>query len=219
MSEALLAAVRARYPQLAPTSLPAEGLQTAVVDSGTVLFEQHTPCRAFPFVLSGEVRVASTNADGRSLELYRVGTGEMCVVSATCLYGERPLTAQGVATMPTELVLLTGATLLRWMNEPAFRHFVFSTMADRLADLMALAEAVAFQRLDRRLAALLVARAPRVRGTHQDLADELGTVREIVSRLIGRFERHGWLLSRRGEIEVLDTAALQALATDVLASS
>jgi CRP/FNR family transcriptional regulator len=82
-------------------------------------------------------------------------------------------------------------------------------MAERLADLMALVEAVAFQRLDQRLAALLCARGPRLLTTHQQLADELGTVREIVSRLLRRFERDGWVALGRERIDVLDGAALR----------
>jgi len=71
---------------------------------------------------------------------------------------------------------------------------------------------VAFQRLDQRLAAVLVARGPKIQSTHQALADELGTVREIVSRLLRRFEREGWLRGGREHIELLDTAALRKLA-------
>ena len=96
-------------------------------------------------------------------------------------------------------------------HEP-FRRFVFGIFADRLADLMSLAEAVAFQRLDQRLAATLLGHGPTVATTHQALADELGTVREIVTRLLKRFERAGWVQLGRERIELRDAAALRALA-------
>lgn len=184
----------------------------ARVAAGAVLFEEGAPCQGFPLILSGEVRVARGSPQGRSLELYRVAPGEMCIVSASCLFGSRPLSAHGVATLPTELLLLPPGTFARWCERESFRRFVFGVFADRMVDLMALAEAVAFQRLDQRLAAVLVARGPKIQSTHQALADELGTVREIVSRLLRRFEREGWLRGGREHIELLDAAALRKLA-------
>jgi CRP/FNR family transcriptional regulator len=210
---ALPARVLDAYPALA--GLPAEAgnpQALAEVPAGTVLFEEGAPCRGFPLVVSGEVRVARGSAQGRSLELYRVGPGELCVVSASCLFGRRPLVAHGVATQPTRLLLLDPAEFERRLVHEPFRRFVFGVFADRVADLMALTEAVAFQKLDRRLAAALLGHGPALQVTHQALADELGTVREIVTRLLRRFERAGWLTLGRERIELKDPAALRALA-------
>lgn len=176
------------------------------------LFAEGTPCPGFPMLLSGEVRVARGDPQGRALELYRVGPGELCVASTSCLFGQTLLVAHGHTVAATELVLLTPAGFEQWTAAAPFRHYVFGLFADRLADLMALAEAVAFQRLDQRLAAALLGRGAVVLGTHQALADELGTVREIVTRLLRRFERAGWLRTGRERIEILDAAALRALA-------
>ena len=195
-----------RTPALARDALPVS------VPAGTVLFDEGSPCQGFPFVLAGEVRVARGAPNGRSLELYRVRPGEFCVVSASCLFGRHAMPAYGLATMATELLMLAPAGFERWTADAAFRRHVFGVFADRLTDLMALAEAVAFQRLDQRLAALLVAQGPVLRLTHQALADELGTVREIVTRLLRRFAEAGHVSLGRERIEVLDTAALQALA-------
>jgi len=182
------------------------------VPAGTVLFEEGSPCRGFPLVLEGEVRVARGSAQGRALELYRVGRGELCVVSASGLFGQAALSAHGVATAPTRLLLLSPAGFERWLAHEPFRRFVFGVFADRLSDLMSLAEAVAFQRLDQRLAAALLGRGHTVQTTHQALADELGTVREIVTRLLKRFERAGWVVIGRERIELRDPAALRTLA-------
>lgn len=176
------------------------------------LFTEGAPCQGFPMVLAGEVRVARGDPQGRALELYRVGPGELCVASTTCLFGQTLLVAHGHTVAPTELVLLTPAGFEQWTGAAPFRHFVLGLFADRLADLMALAEAVAFQRLDQRLAATLLGHGAVVLGTHQALADELGTVREIVTRLLRRFERAGWLHTGRERIEITDAAALRALA-------
>ena len=193
------------------TSLRDEA-QLVQVPAGTVLFEEGKPCRGFPMVLDGAVRVARGSPGGRTLELYRVTPGELCVVSTSCLFGQTPLTAHGQTLASTELVLLSPAGFDRWVRHEPFRRFVFGIFADRLADLMTLAEAVGFQRLDQRLAQALLGRGTTLRSTHQALADELGTVREIVSRLLSRFERAGWVSLGRERIDVLDSAALRALA-------
>lgn len=204
------------YPSLA--GMPAElrgapqQLREISVPPGTLMFEEHAPCQGFPLVLAGEVRVARGSPQGRSLELYRVGPGELCVVSACGLFGQTPLAAHGVAVAATRVLMLSPAAFERWVVHEPFRHFVFGIFADRLADLMSLAEAVAFQRLDQRLAAALLGRGATVSTTHQALADELGTVREIVTRLLKRFERAGWLQLGRERIELRDAAALRALA-------
>jgi CRP/FNR family transcriptional regulator len=205
------------YPSLAglPQALRAtvwpQHLQALSVPAGALLFEEHAPCQSFPLVLDGEVRVARGTAQGRSLELYRVGPGELCVVSACGLFGNAPLAAHAVAVAPTRLLLLSPAGFEQWVAHEPFRRFVFGVFADRLADLMSLAEAVAFQRLDQRLAAALLGHGPTVQTTHQALADELGTVREIVTRLLKRFEQSGWVSLGRERIELRDVVALRAL--------
>ncbi len=208
------------YPAIAELAPPlrdpvlADHAQALQVGAGTVLFEEGTPCQGFPLVVSGEVRVARGTPQGRSLELYRVTPGEVCVASTSCLFGHGLLAAHGVAAQPSELVVLDPAGFERWTAHEPFRRFVFGVFADRLAELMALVEAVAFQRLDQRLAATLLGHGAVVQATHQTLADEIGTVREIVTRLLKRFERAGWVRVARERIEIVDAAALRALAAD-----
>lgn len=218
MDDALSPRLTELYPCLA--EMPAPDL-TAVLrqdahlvaaPAGAMLFDEGSPCQGFPMVISGTVRVARGSPGGRSLELYRVTPGELCVVSTSSVFGHMPLSAHGQTTEATELVLLSPRGLDRWCQHEPFRRFVFGVFADRLADLMALAEAVAFQRLDQRLAQALLGHGSSLQTTHQALADGLGTVREIISRLLSRFERAGWVRLSRERIEVLDGAALRAVA-------
>lgn len=205
-----------RYPVLArllPAGPQAAGLGAPLrVPAGTLLFSEHEPCRGFPLVLEGEVAVSRRSDDGRSLELYRVGPGELCLVSGACLFRAEPMTAHGVATRATTLLLVPPARFDAWLADPGFRAFVLGLLADRLADLTALVDAIAFQRLDRRLAAALLGRGAELRTTHQALADALGTVREMVTRLLRRFEREGWIELGRERIRIVDGAALRACA-------
>ena len=182
------------------------------VPAAGVLFDEGSPCQGFPLVLSGEVRVARGAAQGRSLELYRVVPGEVCLVSASCLFGDAPLAAHGRTTAPTELLLVPPAVFMRWAAHEPFRRWVFGIFAARLGDLITLAEAVAFQRLDQRLASALLGHGSTLHTTHQQLADELGTVREIVTRLLKRFETAGWVALARERIDIKDAAALRHMA-------
>jgi CRP/FNR family transcriptional regulator len=210
--------LRSLYPVLdaLPPALCAGVLSTEAlaftVPRGQLLFEEGAPCQGFPMVLSGEVRVARGEPGGRTMELYRVTPGELCVASTSCLFGQVPLVAHGQAAADTELVVLSPAAFDRWLAVAPFRRFIFGIFADRLADLMALVEAVAFQRLDQRLAGALLGRGNVVHGTQRALADELGTVREIVTRLLRQFERSGWIRTGRERIEILDSSALRTLA-------
>lgn len=215
---ALANRLAATYPVFA--DLPAADLarllehqaRTLEVPAGTVLFSEGQACPGFPLVLDGEVRVARGSPGGRQIELYRVGPGELCVVSTACLFGAAALTAHGEATADTTLVAFTPEAFAELTRHEPFRRLVFAVFGERLADLMSLAEAVAFQRLDQRLAAALLGHGRLLVTTHQALADELGTVREIVSRLLRRFERAGWVRVGRERIEILDAQALRDLA-------
>ncbi|CAN5383430.1 Crp/Fnr family transcriptional regulator [soil metagenome] len=190
------------HPAIAPVS----------VSAGTVLFHENAPCQGFPLVLDGEIKVSRHSGDGRSLELYRVVPGELCLVSSACLFRTQPLSAHGVTTRASTLLLIPPDIFTRWLETPAFRNEVLGLFAERMADLTGLIDAVAFHRLDQRLAAALLGRGQNLALTHQALADELGTVREIISRLLRRFEREGWVALAREHIHIRDSSALRAVA-------
>jgi len=180
---------------------------------GTVLFDARQPCRGFPLLLEGAVRVVKTTAGGREIVLYRVDPGQGCILSGGCLLGHSDYSATGVAEGEVELYNVPPELFEALVLEcPAFRRFVFAMYGERLAEVMELVEEVAFRRLDQRLARLLVHRGPRLETTHQEIASELGSVREIVSRLLRGFEARGWVRLERERITVLDPAALARLA-------
>jgi CRP/FNR family transcriptional regulator len=215
--QALARELRALYP-------PLDGLgdvaladvlgraQELRVPAGTQMFGEGSPCRQFPLVLEGSIRVSKCS-EGRELPLYRVAAGESCVLTSGCLVGARDYPATGVVEQDARLVVLPRAVFDELMaTHPPFRQYVFALFADRLAELMALVEAVAFHRLDRRLASTLLGRGRVVALTHQQLADELGSVREIVTRLLRGFSDQGLVRLTRGAIEVLDAVALRRVA-------
>lgn len=186
--------------------------QPITVPAGTVLFSENAPCQGFPLVLEGEIKVSRQSSDGRRLELYRVVPGELCLVSSACLFRNQPLMAQGVTTKPSSLLLIPPHLFTQWLDTAGFRNEVLGLFAERMADLTGLIDAVAFHKLDQRLAGALLGRGQDLALTHQQLADELGTVREIISRLLRRFEREGWVELAREHIHIRNSAALRALA-------
>jgi CRP/FNR family transcriptional regulator len=190
-----------------------QGAQLVELPAGTALFGAGAPCRQFPFVLQGTIRVSKVG-EGRELQLYRVGPGESCVLTSSCLVGGSEYPASGVVEADARLVVLPREGFDWLMTEHApFRQYVFSLFAERLADLMGLVEAVAFHKLDRRVAAALLGRGRTVALTHQQLADEVGSVREIVTRVLNGFADAGWVRLGRGSIELMDAAALRRAAT------
>lgn len=215
------AAVAAAYPALAGLSPPLaqalDALPVAGVPAGTVLFREGSACQGFPLLLEGSIRVAKEGAGGRGIVLYRVRPGESCVITSSCLLGDAAYNAVGVAESGLRLVALPNALFERMVDaHPAFRRFVFALFAERLAELMQLVEEVAFRRLDARLAERLLARTAQgtqpLRATHQQLADELGSVREIVTRLLNQFADEGLVALGRERIEVVDRSRLAARA-------
>ena len=183
------------------------------VPAGSAIFDADQPCRGFPLVLEGAVRVVMSAPSGREILLYRVDPGQGCILSGGCLLGHSDYAARGVADEDVTLLNLPPAEFqaLLLEHEP-FRRFVFGMYGERLAEVMTLVEEVAFRRLDERPAQLLIHRRPLVESTHQKLADELGSVREIVSRLLRSFEQRGWVKLERERVTVTDPKALAGLA-------
>ncbi|MFN3883327.1 MAG: Crp/Fnr family transcriptional regulator [Rhodocyclaceae bacterium] len=181
------------------------------VSAGTTLFDERQPCQGFPFVLSGAIRVLKRAANGRALPLYKVLPGESCIITSSCLLGNVPYNACGVTEGETRLVLLPRGLFDAMLETPAFRDFVFGLFAERIAELMQLVEEVAFRKLDQRLAGLLLGKGRQLNVTHQQLADELGSVREMVSRLLKGFADQGLVRLGREQIEILDPAGLRKL--------
>jgi CRP/FNR family transcriptional regulator len=217
--EAAIDDLLARYPALA--GLPADAraqlagaMQPLRLPAGTRVFDERDACQGFPFVMRGSIRVLKSAPNGRELPLYRVTPGETCIISSSCLLGHSDYNARGITEEETELLLLPKPVFDVLMGHAPFRGFVFELFSERIAELMQLVEEVAFRKLDQRLAALLLGKGRLVRATHQQLADELGSVREIVSRLLKSLADQGLVSLGREQIEILDAAGLRRLASE-----
>ncbi|KAA5605625.1 Crp/Fnr family transcriptional regulator [Roseospira marina] len=192
-----------------------QNVRPATISAGSVLFRDGDACESFTLVLEGRVRVQKVSETGRQIVLYRVEPGQTCVLTTNALLAALPYGAEGVTeTDVAAAVLSVGPFQALLATSAVFRRFVFSAYATRIGDLLMLIDEVAFGRIDMRLAQLLLTRADAsgiVVATHQDLAIELGSAREVISRQIKDFERRGWVTAARGHVMVEDRAALDGL--------
>jgi len=186
------------------------------IPKGKGLFGPGASCQGFVLLLDGRIRVGLTAENGRRLVLYRVAAGETCVQTTLCLLGGLDYSAEGEAESDLRLVIVPPGLFQRLLREsPAFANFVFGRFGARLAEMTKLIETIAFLRVDARLAAALLARAgggDALVATHQDLAEDIGAAREVVSRQLALFQRAGLLRLGRGRVALADRRALADLA-------
>lgn len=184
--------------------------------AGTVLFRPGEACERWMVVLAGSVRVVRTDRAGRTMLLYRVGPGETCILTTTGLIEGADYDAEAVAESAVEALVVPREAFLSLLAEDQrFRRFAFAAYARRIAALMALVEELAFDEVGERLARRLLTLAGPdglVPATHERLAEELATAREVVSRRLKAFERSGLVRLARGRITVADRAGLAAAA-------
>lgn len=174
--------------------------------TGSKVFRPGDTCQGLPLVIEGIVRVQMTSESGHEIVLYRVGSAEVCTLSIGCLMAGRGYRAEAVVESPTTVLMLSHELFDGLMGaSSAFRRQIMASYGERLETLMLLVEEVAFRRMDERLTDWLRERTAQspLHITHQTLAVELGTAREVVSRLLKEFERRGWVRLSRGRIDVV----------------
>lgn len=174
-------------------------------------------CSVMAFVIEGSVRAYLLGADGREVTLYRVRDGQGCVLSASCLLGGTPFPASAATEEATSGWAVPADAFRGWMDRHRYwRNYVFGLIGERLAAVLGRFEELAFQRVDTRLARLLLSRVGKggtaLRTTQVRLADELGSAREVISRTLGRWRQAGVVCPARGEIRILDRTRLARLA-------
>jgi CRP/FNR family transcriptional regulator len=214
----------ARVPFLAyaPPALRTAFVRAADVvrlEAGAYFLHEGDPCAHFAVLVSGRIRVFKFAESGHEITLYSVGPGEACPLSVSCLLSSRPVPAMAKVVEPVEAIIIPARTFRTMIAQhEALRSYVFLMLSARLSEVMSLVEEVAFVPMDERLAYRLVkllgfANGPRrsVETTHAELAADLGTAREVVSRLLKRFEHLGAIALSRGRIEIRDARPLRAM--------
>lgn len=177
------------------------------------------PCQNFLLISEGTLRVHEVSENGREILLYRVKPGDICVLALTSMVDDVPYGAEAITeTVVTGLSLSQEQFQIALAGSPGFRNFVFSTVVRRLRDVMGLVEEITFKRLDSRLASTLYQLFDQnengmITITHQELAKELGTSREVMSRLLKEFEKKRCCIKlHRGAIELTSPESLAKFA-------
>ncbi|MHB1580641.1 MAG: Crp/Fnr family transcriptional regulator [Acidithiobacillus sp.] len=210
-----------RFPelQLVVDSAGREALREAQVvcmPPQTMVYRMGQACTCYLLVVSGRVRVQQVSSQGREVVLYRLTSGDSCVLTTACLLSQDTYPAEGVTETTVEAVVLPSSSFQSAIHHSeAFRKFVFNAYGKHLLEIMTVMEGIAFTRLNVRLAKCLLdlgSDNARLTITHQALAAELGSAREVVSRLLREFERYGWVHRGKGFLEILNYDALKNMA-------
>jgi CRP/FNR family transcriptional regulator len=180
---------------------------------GHDVFAEGDPVEAIALLISGVVRVYKISESGREITLYRFGNGESCILTANAILSLQSFPAIATVEKEAEAVMIPSAVFRDWIRRyDLWRDFVFELLSQRLASVMEIVEEVAFRRMDTRIATHLLERgktANPIRITHQEIATELGSSREVISRILEDFTSQGLVAAGRGTIEILDFEGLK----------
>lgn len=206
-----------RQPKTAADARIAGAVREIRLPAGAIAFRQGDDCANYLLVIEGSIKVLARSESGREIVLYRVQRGSSCVLTTTCLLSHGHYPAEGIAETPVRALAIPAALFQQGLAESeAFRQFVFNAYGQRLTEIIALVEDISFGQVKQRLARYLASHGGPgdiLHTTHQELATELGSAREVISRHLKDFEKQGWIRQRRGEIVIRDRARLEQLAS------
>lgn len=185
------------------------------IPAGRDVFVEGDNAEAIALLLSGSVRVYKIGESGREITLYHFGNGESCILTANAILSRKSFPAIATVEADAEAVMIPAEVFRDWIKRyDLWRDFVFDLLYGRLSAMMAIIDEVVFQRMDKRVAAFLINKKNShnsVTITHQEIASELGSSREVISRILGDFAQRGLVESGRGAIEILDLEHLKTI--------
>ena len=174
-------------------------------------------CENLPLVISGSLRIYKIGETGREITLYHLDEGDSCIMTASCIMSKKVFPAFAVTETEVEVFAIPANSLRKWVQcNPIWQEYIFGLLSQRLANVIELIEEVAFRRMDCRIASYLINKSNRniqtLEITHEAIAQELGSSREVVSRILKTFEKQKFLSLSRGKIEVINWEALKNIA-------
>jgi len=176
---------------------------------GDIIVEPAQFIRIIPLILKGTAKILRVDPSGNEIFLYYISSGQSCAVSLSLCLTNKQSTVKAVAEDKTELIVVPAESARRWFDSyPGWRMFVFQTMESRFDELIKTVDSLAFSNLDQRLIDFLVAKSAALKTlslemSHLEIANELSTSREVISRLLKRFEREGKIKLFRNRIQLL----------------
>lgn len=186
------------------------------IPPGHTIADEGSECTQLALVLNGKVRVYKLAAKGREITLYRINQGDSCILTASCVMSETSFPAIAIAETELDAVVVPANFVRSWITQhQPWGQFVFGLISKRLTEVIAVLESVTFQRMDVRVATYLTEKGAThsaLNITHHEIAADLGTSREVVSRTLKDFDKQGWISMKRGELIIKDLAHLESLA-------
>jgi len=200
--------LRSTYPFLAALSeKETESIRQysilKTLPAGETVFLKGDTCSFFAFILSGRVRVFKTGETGREITLYRFEKGESCILTASCIMSKNTFPAEAEVEEKIETVLVPNELLREFVKEyDPWRKYFFDLLSSRLSEVMEIIEEVAFRKMDSRIAEYIISNSTGgvLNATHLQIASELGTSREVVSRILKDLEKGKLIILDRGKI-------------------
>ncbi len=185
----------------------------AQIPAGKDVFVEGDDVEAIALLISGVVRVYKIGETGREITLYRFGLGQSCILTANAILSRQSFPAIATVEQDAEAVMIPATTFREWVQRyDVWRNFVYDLLSQRLVSMMEIVDEIAFRRMDARVASLLLSRCQSeqpIRVTHQEIAAELGSSREVISRILEDFAVNKAIRSARGTIDVLNVPWLQ----------
>ncbi len=179
-------------------------------EPGTVIIKEGDYIKNFPIVLSGSIRVIRGSEDGKEIYLYSIKPGETCLMTFRGVLNNETSKITAVVEEKAELLLIPADVAARWIEEyPAWNRFIIQLYNKRLEEMLDTINAIAFQKMDQRIIEALERKSKEsgsreVRVTHKELADELGTYREVISRLLKQLEKDKRVILGRNKITIIN---------------
>ncbi len=176
---------------------------TKLLPAGETVFLEGDSCSFFAFVLRGTVRVFKAGETGREITLYRFHKGESCILTASCILSRNKFPAIAVVEEEAETVLVPNELLREFVKSyDSWRTYFFEILSARLGEVMEIVDEIVFKKMDSRIAELMLKRASgnEIAITHHEIASELGTSREVVSRILKDLEKESIIKIDRGKI-------------------
>jgi len=212
MSPKISDILKAKFPILTEEELISEieaNCRIVKLEAGAVLMEIGSYIKQMPLLISGSIKITREDAGGNELLLYYLNSGETCTMSLICCMGDVKSNIRATTIDETELIMLPTLKLNEWMRKyESLRNFVFKSYQVRFEELLQTIDSIAFKKMDERLELYLMDRAKELNSkilnlTHQEIAGDMNTSREVVSRLLKQLERMGKIKLHRFKIEIL----------------
>ncbi len=188
--------------------------------AGRFFFHEGDACTQVVLIGKGDIRVFKTGESGREITLYHVKPGGICLLTSLGMMTDHDYPASAQVVSSAEVLLFPASKFRKWVTlHKEIRELAFETITDRIVQMMVLIDKIMFQKIDLRLAEFLINRftnnkhcVPELRLTHGEIASELNSAREVISRALKKLEQQHAIALSRGCIRLLDKTFLKKLA-------